>query len=491
MRHPRSDHSCRRGTPRAALATVDVTRGPGRARRASRALVRTLARGLVFAFAAASAFSVAFSVAFDAAPAAAGGTLSTAGQLEREVRAVEILASPPMRRAIDALEQVYRADARGKTAAGAATARRAAESTATAAAYAIVNEDASRPVVFWGANAPHDWFGISVPRAGYGIENPDNVYRSLHVDGASRYVLHGRFPKSGPVELHFVVMDEVPGSSDKMPVEGAGLVATLRSDAMQIGPDGRFTITLDSDPAGGRPNHLQLPKQGIYPVYIRDLFTDWSRQSPVALEAFRIAGPPAAPVEPVAEQAEAAARRLDRMGRFWLDFNNRFLYTQKPNALPTPRSRPGGRGLSVIGHFALAADEALVFTLDPLGASSLGIQAADPWGVAYEYVDQTSSLNQTQAAPNTDGSVTYVVAARDPGVHNWLDSDGQTAGILVGRWQVLPGEVDAEKAVREMRVVKLEALRDALPPGTRFVTPTEREVQRAERARQYGRRLAQ
>ncbi|MBY0398940.1 hypothetical protein K2X89_01500, partial [Myxococcota bacterium] len=109
-----------------------------------------------------------------ATPAAAGGTLSTLGQLEREGRALEILASAPMRRAVDELEGRFRADARGRTPAGEATARRAAESTATAAAYAIVNEDPTRPVVFWGANAPHRWFGIDVPRAGYGIENPDN-----------------------------------------------------------------------------------------------------------------------------------------------------------------------------------------------------------------------------------------------------------------------------------------------------------------------------
>ncbi|MFO0690452.1 MAG: hypothetical protein U0900_17250 [Myxococcota bacterium] len=425
-----------------------------------------------------------------ATAATAGGTLSTLGQLEREVRALEILATPDMRRAIDALEQLYRADERGRTAAGAATARRAAESTATAAVYAVVNEDTARPVVFWGANAPHEWFGISVPRGGYGIENPDNVYRSLHVDGASRYEIHGRFPKQGPVELHLVVMDEVPGSSDKMPVEGAGLVATLRSDAMQIDPDGRFTITLDSDPANGRPNHLQLPKSGTYPVYVRDLFTDWSRQSPVALEAFRVAGPPAPPVEPVAKQAEAAARRLDRMGRFWLGFNNRFLYTLAPNTLTPPRNRPGGRGLSNSGHFALADDEALVLTLDPLGAGSFDVQLADPWGVAYEYVGRTSSLNHAQSVANADGSITFVVSAKDPGVHNWLDPDGQSAGIVIGRWQVLPGEVDASKAVREVRVVKQGALREALPPGTRFVTPAEREAQRGERARQYTRRLA-
>ena len=179
------------------------------------------------------------------------------------------------------------------------------------------------------------------------------------------------------------------------------------------------------------------------------------------------------------------------MGPFWLAYNNQYLYTLPPNTIATPRSRPGGRGLSVSGHFALADDEALVITLDALGAGSLGVQLADPWGVAYEYIDRTSSLNQSQASANVDGTFTYVISARDPGVHNWLDPDGGTSGILVARWQVLPKEVDPKKAVRRVEVVKISALRKALPTGTHIVTTEERELQRAERARQYARRLGQ
>ncbi|MEZ4334428.1 MAG: DUF1214 domain-containing protein [Myxococcota bacterium] len=417
-------------------------------------------------------------------------TLATPGQLAREARALDVLASEPIHRATDALERLYRANPRGRTPSGAATARRAAESMAAAAVYSQVNDDPDRPVLFWGANAAHRWSGLALPRAGFGIENPDNVYRHLDLDGATRYAIRGRWPENGPAELHFVVMDRVPGSSkEAMPIEGAGLVATLRSDAIVRAADGGFTITIDAEPANGRANHLQIPSSGRFPLYVRDLFTDWSRQDPVALEAFRLDGPEPAPVPTVEAQAEAAAARLDRMGAFWLEWNDRFLYTQPANALTPPRDRPGGRGLSVAGHFELAEDEVLVIVLDPLGAGSVGIQLADPWGVAYEYVERTGSLNQTQATANADGSLTFVVAREDPGVHNWLDAEGQSAGILVARWQVMPERYDAGQAIRAVRTLKRSTLRASLPAETRFLTPEERADQRAERARQYERRL--
>jgi hypothetical protein len=414
--------------------------------------------------------------------------LATPGQLEREALALEILKAPVVARATDALEQVYLADARGRTPSGAATARRAAESTAAAAAYAVVNDDPAHPVVFWAVNAPHRWFGMALPRAGYGIENPDNVYRGFHVDGASRYEVRGRFLPPGPAELHFTAMDMRP-SKGKIQSEGGEFLAALRSDAMVVAKDGSFTVTVDSAPANGRPNHMQIPASGHFPVHVRDLFTDWSTQNPAALEIRRVAGPPAAPVPDVETLAARAAARLEQMGPFWLAYNNQHLYPDPPNTFATPRLRPGGRGVSASGHFAIASDEALVVTLEPLGAKSIGLQLADPWGVAYEYVDRTSSLNQDQAHANPDGSFTYVVSARDPGVHNWLDPDGQTSGIMVARWQILAAEPPAGKGIRDLRVVKLAALRAALPADTRFVTPAERATQRHERARQFQRRL--
>lgn len=420
--------------------------------------------------------------------AASGSVLATKEQLAGEALALRVLASAPMRRQIEVLEETYRQDAQGSTPAGGATIRRAADSVAAAAAYYAVIDDADRPVFLWIGNAPHRWFGIEAPRAGFGIENPDNVYRETTVDSGARYEIRGRVRHPGPAELHFVVMDSIPGTTP-VSVEGGQILTTLRSDGMKIAPDGSFTVTVDRDPAGGRSNHLQLPREGKYPLLVRDLLTDWTTQKPVALEIRRVAGPALARPRTEAEVARRAAELLSLIGPYWVAYDNRFVYSKPRNQVAAPRHRPGGRGFSSSGHFELGSDGALVVTVDPLGARSLGFQLTDPWGVALEYIGRTSSLNNAQAAANPDGTITFVVTASDPGVYNWLDTDALGSGMFAIRWQALPEGTSGERAVRDARVVKRTQLEEALPAGTRFVTPAQRRAQQAARARGYARRL--
>jgi len=101
----------------------------------------------------------------------------------------------------------------------------------------------------------------------------------------------------------------------------------------------------------------------------------------------------------------------------------------------------------------------------------------------------STSRCRLQAKANADGSYTYVISATDPGVYNWLDPSGMEAGTFGARRQAVPGSAKPDQAVRNVRVVKLSALKDALPPGTIFATAAERKAQLEERARSYARRL--
>lgn len=423
-----------------------------------------------------------------ASVSAKSSALGNAPQIARDTVALRILASPTMVREIQRVEALYAADPQGKTPTGKATIHRAAQAIAMAAIYYALGEDTDRPTIAWAVNAPHSWFGLTVPRSGYGIDNPDNVYRNVMVDGAARYVIHGRYKQPGPAELHFEMRDAIPGTT-AMAAEGGRQVATLRSDGMQVDADGRFIITIDSDPANGRPNHLRAPAEGKSLLIVRDLFTNWTTQNPVALEIERIGGPAVVPPPSEDQIAKRAAALLSKIAPYWVAYDNQYVFTKKANQIVPPRVRPGGRGFSTSGHFSLADDQAWVITLAPLGALSLGFQLTDPWGVAYDYVDRTSSLNTTQAKPNADGSYTFVISKKDPGVYNWLDPEDHAAGIYAVRWQSLPAGAKAEDAVLGSKIVALHQLKRELPAGTLFVTPAARKAQRAERARSYARRL--
>jgi hypothetical protein len=86
------------------------------------------------------------------------------------------------------------------------------------------------------------------------------------------------------------------------------------------------------------------------------------------------------------------------------------------------------------GHFELAPDEALVVTLWPIGARYQGIQLTDPWFSSLEYANRVTSLSADQAHRSADGAYRFVVAARDPGVQNWLDTTGLPKGTLLIRF---------------------------------------------------------
>jgi hypothetical protein len=168
--------------------------------------------------------------------------------------------------------------------------------------------------------------------------------------------------------------------------------------------------------------------------------------------------------------------------------NSPGFYQGPANALTSPKIREGGRwGLSSSGHFQLANDEALVLTLDPIGAKYLAVQLASGWLSSLDYLHHTASLNLSQATPNADGTLTLVVAPKDPGVANWLDTTGLHEGTLFVRWQKLPDTLDSHaQGVRSVRLVKVADLDPVMPR----VSPAERKALLAKRAAAYARRFA-
>ena len=92
--------------------------------------------------------------------------------------------------------------------------------------------------------------------------------------------------------------------------------------------------------------------------------------------------------------------------------------------------------------------------------------------------------------PNEDGTYTYVIAATDPGVHNWIDSDGLHEGILTLRMAEFPERAAEGGPRRPGRVVKLDDLESrGCPTLHRGSRADERAAQLADRRAAYLRRL--
>ena len=63
------------------------------------------------------------------------------------------------------------------------------------------------------------------------------------------------------------------------------------------------------------------------------------------------------------------------------------------------------------------------------------------WMETLDYVHHQATLNCHSAQVEADGSVRFVIARRDPGLPNWLDTAGHERGTVGVRW-VGPNVVD-------------------------------------------------
>lgn len=408
--------------------------------------------------------------------------LATAEQLELEELSLRVRDSAPVRAAVERLRDHFRADAIAATADGAATLDAAVESVTMAAVVEAVVLDPTDPRFFWVSCARRDWFGHTMPNTGYGIENPDNVYRHVAIDDTGTFVVRGRFATVPAMDLSFIVYGEIPGTG-AMAKEGAPILAVLTSAQLDV-VDGEFTITIDPDETGDRRNHIRNVPGSIL-LIARDSLSDWTTEMPCELTIERTT-PATSPGPTFDETAELAARFVEQLGDYWgIRYNRENILVRPVNQVCQPSRR--GIGMAVSGHFAIGLDEALVVTIEQKRARYIGFQLADPWGVALEYVDRSGSLSNAQARIDPEGTITYVLAATDPGAWNWLDTSGLSEGIFAIRWQPVPADEDIDGAIRSARIVPLARLRDELAPDA-FLDPDGRRRQLDERRRSYERR---
>jgi hypothetical protein len=429
---------------------------------------------------------------FSAAPLAHAANeltiLGTPEQREVETEAIEIFNSPAVKAQIAASKQLFLASPVAATAESKASVDRAVREFAFAAVLDAVNGDPAHPKIVWGFAAPRKWLGHSVPGSRWGIDNPDNVYRFAPIDAASRYELTIHPTSPGPVQFSFIVYDSFVGEGGRQDNLDAP-VAALRDQDVKANADGSFTITIDSAPANGRANHLQISPQAKV-LLIRNTFNDWGVQNPQAASIKRTDGPASA-VFTHQQIVDRAVELIQAGTQTILGWETKgFAAKAAPNTIAQPFARGGGWGFAANGNFKVAADEALVVTLDPAGARYVGFDLTDPWLVSREHVGATGSLNNNQIRANADGTYTYVVAPKDPGVANWVDTGGLHEGKLLIRWQVLPASAKADGAVRKVELVKVADLKAALPAGFEAVSPFQRQALRAARAKDYAHRYA-
>ena len=404
--------------------------------------------------------------------------VATPQQHEHELAALDLLDHPTVRAAHTRVAETWLGRAKASP-----TMRERFEAAFEEVMFSAVvwssNQDPLRPRSICITRLAHEVGGRRVPGSRWGIDNPDTVYRVVPVSGEERYEIRGRVGEGRLTENYFTLWDQAMGTIDV--VDGR---------RMHVEHDGSFVITVDGSPAGDRPNHIRS-SPAAHELYIRDVLLDWDRDDPNSLEVVRL-GP--APTSAPLTLEEQATRTAAMMAHF-ADFTGKLshgMYKLPPNHFSLAWSAEQHGAMKgqvyVAGRFLLEPGEAFVVDVSDGGAEYFTVPLSNIWGTTLDIHDRTGSLNKAQSLANPDGTWTYVISAEDPGVHNWLDTDGLLEGILTLRMAEFPeGGATPDLAARG-RVVALADLDRELPDVPR-VSARERAAQIAERQRGYARRL--
>jgi hypothetical protein len=302
-------------------------------------------------------------------------------------------------------------------------------------------------------------------------ENPDSVYRVIPVDGTSTYLIRGKASSPRPSVNDFSVLDD-----------DWKTVGNLDGAALKLDADGGFTITVSPEPANGRPNYIQT-RAGANYMTIRDTILDWAHEKPNRFTVERV-GPAGPPLSKDAQLKKAIAK-VDRYFLETVKLHRRIL-ALPANSFPQPASAAtGGQLVSQAyapGRFELAKGQVLVLTIQPGTAKYVTVPLTNLWGVTMDPIHHASSLNLDQVVRDADGSFTVVASPVDPGVENWVDTEGLYDGFLFLRWAAMaPGKPDDPKPSVDAKVVSL----DALPATLAKVDAAERKLLTAKRAADY------
>lgn len=293
----------------------------------------------------------------------------------------------------------------------------------------------------------------------WGGPNADNIYRHARVASGHEYRIRGNMNSCEEFALAI--------RAGFRHTERPATLTELTASDVGIGPDTSFEILLGG--TGDEPNRVPLP-DGAVMCSIREYYFDWQPREPATFTIEQLAGPATRPAtydEALQEALDLTARSLT----FWNDYMRDARAGQDDNSFGGKVDVPRGLQLSQFGFcfYDLAPHEALVVECEIPDArywsfQLYGMHFFRPFDIA-----RPTSLNSRQAVAGPDGRLRLVVAHRDPGVANWIDTMGRRVALLNYRhfWgSPLP--------TPRTSVVAFDDVPSMLPAGTVTVDPVAR-----------------
>jgi len=314
-----------------------------------------------------------------------------------------------------------------------------------------------------------------------GQPNADTIYKRAIITPGGVYRLRGK-----PGSLTIAKMAQLGPTPDQT---GGGVRALAYSDfsKLALGADGRFDVILSPTRHAGYTGDWWHLEPTTSSLLLRQVSQDWKKEVDPSVSIERMDVPVSKPRVPMAEldrRLAAIPRQAYFMAAFLVNHAEQMRdegYVNKLRVLDVSNGGALEGQFYYEGVYDLQPDEALIVEAKvPERCRYSSMILTNEIYETTNWLDNQSSLNGAQYAVDKDGVLRIVIANRDPGVLNWLDTAGNPAGVLQGRWTDC-----SSQNVPSMRKVKLTELAKLLPVDTRRVTPKEREAMVRDRRAAY------
>ena len=276
-------------------------------------------------------------------------------------------------------------------------------------------------------------------------DNPDARYYSAVIDEQHSYRIRGNL--AGATYTSFTI--ELGAGTD-----GDGIGSTLNDTQFSADANGDYEIILSTEETKG--NWMRLPP-GTTSLTTRHYYerrnsinNDRLHHIPLDIENLSVVPPRASPND---TEIAAGIRRVTTFVQGNVITMNREnsppWVSRIPNQFIPPAKDDTHEAITYAARdnvysmapFVLGPDQALLIRGRFPKCRFANVVLFNRFLQTLNYEERSISLNREQTVLQEDGSFEMILAHRDPGRPNWLDTEGRPYGIVFWRFQLPEGDI--------------------------------------------------
>ncbi len=264
----------------------------------------------------------------------------------------------------------------------------------------------------------------------WGAPNPDNYSLRSTIDSHYAYRVWGNLKHVR--EVIFSLMD------GDMQLEKYGIFSEKSLGDLAIAENGDFEMWISREPHAG--NWMPMHESACI-FQVRFYLSDWAKDGASALHIERVGGEgeiaPPLDAKRVVHALEKTIHWVEQSVAYWNAYSNTILPAGEKNLFVPAKLMSGGAKNILYGYckWVLAPNQALLVVCEPPEAAYWSFcNYSLHWLEARDVANRQVSLSDHQLHVDDDGLVRLVLSAVDPGVSNWLDTQGYAEGLLLYRW---------------------------------------------------------